>query len=572
MVSQVPPNAMFPSKYSLLGFLAITAQLAIAQDCRNVPGSSGYPSDAQWQALGEAVSGRLVRAAPSGQYCRQTNCTDAEWASANWRNEVPGAMSMVNFEQDYDSNPPSLCGRTTPEQCGQGDVPQYAILAETVEDIQAGVNFAREHNLRLSVKASGHDLLGRSTAKNSLLIHTHKLQSIAFTDDFHVGGANLGSAVTVGSGVGLSTMYNASKEANKIFVGGAAATVVAAGGYAQGGGHSALSPLFGLAADNVLEFNVVTADGAIRRVNEAENQDLFWAMTGGGPGSWGVIANATFRTYPTFEATRYTVLVAANDSTTVGAICEAQAKHTFELDSMKAGIYFGAAYIGSNFSTYTVSFDAYFPNVTSEQAMAALAPTFKDIHDVGGAVFSNTTTTASINELLALNDDEAGSFALLGSRLVPESLYRESPEAIGAAYKRLLDAGTYLIATTVLAGGKVAENAEIDNSVNPGWRTAKAHTFVINPIPDQGTVEEIHAAENMFKTTQLPILESISGPSPAAYSNEADPFEDDWQTVFYGNHYPRLSAIKTRYDPTDLFIVRTGVGSERWDSDGLCKV
>jgi FAD/FMN-containing dehydrogenase len=71
-------------------------------------------------------------------------------------------------------------------------------------------------------------------------------------NDFHVGGCNRGSVVTVGSGVGLGTLYEAAKAVNKIYVGGYAATVVPAGGYVQGGGHSILSPLYGLAADNVL--------------------------------------------------------------------------------------------------------------------------------------------------------------------------------------------------------------------------------------------------------------------------------------------------------------------------------
>ena len=62
----------------------------------------------------------------------------------------------------------------------------------------------------------------------------------------------MGSAVTVGSGVPLNTLYTASKSVGKIVVGGTAANVVAAGGYVQGGGHSAYSPIFGLAADNVL--------------------------------------------------------------------------------------------------------------------------------------------------------------------------------------------------------------------------------------------------------------------------------------------------------------------------------
>ncbi|KAJ3575467.1 hypothetical protein NP233_g1082 [Leucocoprinus birnbaumii] len=556
-------NIMLSHIYPLLGLLATAVEITgAARSCRNVPGSPGYPTAAQWQSLGESVSGRLVHAIPSGLYCRQTNCTDAQWTSANWRNDIPGAMNM-----DYDSNPPSLCGRTTPETCGQGDVPLYAILAENVEDIQAGVNFAREHNLRLSIKASGHDLLGRSTAKKSLLIHTHKLQSIEFTEHFHVGGKDLGSAVTVGSGVSLSTLYNASKVMDKIFVGGTAATVVAAGGYVQGGGHSALSPLHGLAADNALEFNVVTADGLARRVNEAENSDLFWAMRGGGPGTWGVIVNATFRTYPTFNATSYSLLVAVNDSSAMSAIVEAHAKHAFDLDSMHGGSYFAVTYIGSNFSTYVIDIEMYLPNATSEQAIAAWAPYMEDITEAGGVVFSNTTTYGIINELLALNDDQIGGYAVLGGRLIPESIYRQSPEAIGDTYKRLIDAGALSVATGLLAGGQVAKNADIDNSVNPGWRTAKAQTYVINIIPDQGSIEEIHAAEYLFRTTQLPILESISGTSPAAYSNEADPFEIEWQKVFYGKNYPRLSSIKARYDPNDLFIVRTGVGAERWDSD-----
>ena len=108
------------------------------------------------------------------------------------------------------------------------------------------------YNLRLAIKASGHDYLGRSTVKNSLLIHSHKLQSITFTDNFVVGGKSKGSAVTVGSGVALSDLYTAALAQGKIVVGGTAATVVAAGGYFQGGGHSATSPLLGLAADNTL--------------------------------------------------------------------------------------------------------------------------------------------------------------------------------------------------------------------------------------------------------------------------------------------------------------------------------
>jgi len=112
------------------------------------------------------------------------------------------------------------------------------------------VNFARTHNLRLAIKSSGHDYLGRSTAKNSLLISTHNLRNSSFVDNFVVGGKSLGSVATLESGIALHEMYSLTKAHGKIVIGGTASTVVPSGGYVQGGGHSALSPTLGLAADN----------------------------------------------------------------------------------------------------------------------------------------------------------------------------------------------------------------------------------------------------------------------------------------------------------------------------------
>jgi len=70
----------------------------------------------------------------------------------------------------------------------------------------------------------------------------------------------------------------------------------------------------------------------------------------------------------------------------------------------------------------------------------------------------------------------------------------------------------------------------------------------------------------------VPILAALAGPGGGSYSNEADVREPDFQTTFFGNNYPRLSEIKEQYDPEDLFIVGAGVGSERWDPAGICRV
>ncbi|PBK71123.1 FAD-binding domain-containing protein, partial [Armillaria solidipes] len=470
---------------------------------------------------------------------------------------------------DYESTPPSICLRNSTD-CGQGNVPLYAILAESIEDVQIGLAFSSAHNLRLAVKASGHDFLGRSTARNSLLISTHKFQNITFSENFTVSGHSGGSAVTVGNGVPFNTLYQAAKEQGKILTGAASATVAAAGGYVQGGGHSALSPLLGLAADNVLEFEVVTANSIFLKVNEGEHADLFWALRGGGGGSWGVVVSATFRTFPTFNATMSLVSMIANDTVAIGSIIATHAKHIFDWDDLYVGQYFYATK-NTTADAYMLAFLSYFPRISSDEATAALKPFLDDAEEFGQIV-GQQFNEVNINDGVTVVDDVVGSNAVLGSRLIPASAYRDHPDTFGHVYTQLFDAGAAGVLGHLVAGGKVSENAYIDSAIHPAWRTAKTHIVLTNSWDDSTSLSNISSIQNAFKDSQLPILEQIAGSSGAAYSNEADSLEEDFKTTFFGPNYPRLEDIKRRYDPKDMFIVAAGVGSDKWDKDGLCKV
>ncbi|KAJ7717981.1 FAD-binding domain-containing protein [Mycena metata] len=562
-----------PSAALLLCVLSRQGHAASGRQCRNVPGSPGYPDAAAWNAFNETIAGRLVNAVPSAKFCadRLGGCTDVEWSSALFRNTIPGAMNGVNWEQGYDLFPPSLCYRNG-TTCGQGDVPLYSAEVETVADVQAAVKFASTYDLRLVIKSSGHDSLGRSTAPQSLRIHTSKLNSISFTGNFFVGTQDMGAAVTVGSGVHMNDLYQQGKANGRITVGATAATVCAAGGYVQGAGHSALAPTFGLGADNVFEFLIVVASGELIQVNNVTNSDLFYALRGGGAGSWGVIVSATFRTFPTFNSTGSVITLAATDNTAMAALATLHAEHIFDLDATRSAQYF-YLFRDPTSAGSTMTLTSFLINQTVAQSEAILAPFLTAAQALPNiTVVSSTYTFALINDLLFMADDSAGVNLVVGSRLIPAAAYKNSPEMVGKVYQQLLDSGAQAILGNLVAGGQVADNAYIDSAVTPAWRTAKTHIILANEWLDSIPLDQINARRSLFKTTQLPILEQLSGPDAGAYSNEADVMEVDFQTTFFGPNYGKLTAIKSKYDPEDLFIVGAGVGSERWDEWGLCPV
>jgi FAD/FMN-containing dehydrogenase len=144
------------------------------------------------------------------------------------------------------------------------------------------VSSARNHNIRLVIKSSGHDFLGRSSGANSLSIWVHNLNTITPHDTFALTGCDVKieePSASVGGGTMMGSMYEQLDKINRTVVGGTGATV-SAGGYLTSAGHSILSPKYGLGADQVLEMEVVTPSGDIVIANECQNKDLFWAMRG----------------------------------------------------------------------------------------------------------------------------------------------------------------------------------------------------------------------------------------------------------------------------------------------------
>jgi hypothetical protein len=128
--------------------------------------------------------------------------------------------------------------------CTRGGFPMYVINATEPKHVQMGVNFARNTGIRLVVKNTGHDFLGKSGGKDALSIWTHHFKDIQYIENFvdhKLGYA--GPAFKAGAGVQAFEIYKAAHAKGRTVVGGEGETVGIFGGYIQGGGHSPLTSL-----------------------------------------------------------------------------------------------------------------------------------------------------------------------------------------------------------------------------------------------------------------------------------------------------------------------------------------
>lgn len=182
--------------------------------------------------------------------------------------------------------------------CTLGGYPSWALNVTTVSQVQLATNFARNLNLRLVIKNTGHDFNGRSTGAGALSVWTHNLKGLVFYEDYETTNYS-GPAVKAAAGTLGYELMDFAETHKVVAVGGECRTVGWAGGYIAGGGHSPLSSVYGMAADQVcdlgtycatstltcnqiLSVDIVTPDGRFVTANETQNTDLFWALRGGG--------------------------------------------------------------------------------------------------------------------------------------------------------------------------------------------------------------------------------------------------------------------------------------------------
>jgi len=595
---------------------------------RRRPFDPAWPSHSKWKQLDDAVGGNLLPV----DFPLTLLKTDPGGAAAT--------QLLKNLKNPYFIGDQSGLTQTLGWIDAWATKPSvYAVAARNASDVAAAVNFARENALRLVVKGGGHSYQGTSNAPDSLLIWTRHMNDITIHPAFVPQGCDRTlrpqPAVTLGAGAIWMQAYDAVTTRGGRYVQGGGCTTVGVAGLIQSGGFGSFSKHFGLAASGLLEAEIVTADGVIRIANACTNPDLFWALKGGGGGSYGVVTRLTLRTrdLPAFFGVANFTVKAASDDAYRHLILRFVDFYQGHLLNDHWG---EQAHINPD---NTLVINMLSQGLDTAQVKKVWQPFLDWIaRSPGEYSLKGHTTLASIpargfwslqswkehwpelafpnpngNPLVGLFDDvlghlhwqptfdvdprpDAGSNNLWwkgdGGQVgwfiwAIESLWLPASLLDPSAREHLADSlfassrysGVELHFNKGLAGAPPEAIAEAsDTAMNPAVLTAFALAIAADA---QGTAypgiagHEPSTDKGRAAATRVHrCMNQLRAlvPSPESYVSESNYFENVWQHSYWGRNYSRLAAIKKKYDPHGLFFVHNGVGSEEWSADGFTKL
>ncbi|KAF9483408.1 FAD-binding domain-containing protein [Pholiota conissans] len=517
-----------------------------------------FPQD-EWDSLKEQVEGRLFQTKPFAYPCFSGSVSSPECDLVRsdyktMRTQYPSAYTQTQWETCQATSEGCLIDPTSPssisstaKHCSQGSVPQYFIDVSSPKDIAAAFNFSKTTKTPLVIKNTGHDYNGRSSAPGSLALWTHNLKNMSFDPEFLSEGCSRSQrkpAMTVGAGVQWGEAYKFADAHNITIVGGADQNVGVVGGWLQGGGHGSLSNVMGMGVDRVLQFSVVTPDGQYRIANECQNEDLFFALRGGGGGTFGVVMDASILASP--RITLQAVFLKFSPNVSV----------TEEMWSIMAAN--GLKWANDGWGGYSMAQVLILvnPKLTKQEAQESLA----DLLDFGERLERNGVAgfQMTVTELPSWYDffemfvegnvATTGTSLALASRLVSKSNFA-TPQRRAELVSGLLAADAATPGLIILMTTPASTPSSGMTSVNEAWRSSLYHVTVISPWNWNATKEE-QTSHYEKASASIDNLRNIT--PDAAYFNEADVYEPSYKVAFWGTHYPELLRIKRKYDPDHL--------------------
>ncbi len=591
--------AALPLPADVIGSAAGTA--ASRTTVRVRPGDPAWPADAKWDQLRRDVGGRLIKVQPPLAPCINAPSSPAcagvfkELKNPYFLGDEAGLTQTLGWVDAWTSRPSA-----------------YAVAARTTADVAAAVNFARDNRLRVVVKGGGHSYQGTSNAPDSLLIWTRPMNAIALHDAFVGAGSRATQApqpaVTIEAGAIWAQAYDAVTTKAGRYVQGGGCMTVGVAGLIQSGGFGSFSKAYGLAAASLLEAEIVTANGAVRIANASTNPDLFWAIKGGGGGSFGIVTRTTLQTHelPSFMGAVQATIKANSDAAyrrLIGRIMGFYRDTLFNPhwgeqivfrpdNTVAVAMVFqdldrpGAEAIWRPFFDWVTASTQDYAVMSPPVILAVPARHFWDpavLRTVPGVVLADDRPGApSGNVFWTGNLGETGQVlhsyqsAWLSASLLDGEQRGHLADALFAATRHW---HVTLHFNKGLAGAPAeAIEAARNTAMNPavldafallvsGAAEPPAYPGIRGHEPDVPTARKNADAVGQAMDAVRALL-----PKVGSYVSESDFFDRNWQASFWGANHARLAALKDKYDPDGLFFVHHGVGSERWSADGFTRL
>ncbi|OBT81769.1 hypothetical protein VE02_09400 [Pseudogymnoascus sp. 03VT05] len=540
--------------------------------CRSLPGDDSWPTVSQWENLNSTVGGLLVKTYPLGSVCHDPAYDAAKCASLQtaWTDAQLHMESSSSIMAPFFAN--QSCDPWTPPSrpCTLGNYVSYSVNATSAADIIEAVNFAQEHNIRLVIRNTGHDYSGKSIGAGALAVWTHHLKSTQVLDwkDSYYDG----KAIKMGAGVQGFEAMAAAKTQGLVSIGGECPTVGIAGGYTQGGGHSALSTSFGLGADQTLSFEVVTAKGHLVTASRTQNSDLYWALSGGGGGTYGIVVSMTAKAYPDAIVSGATLIFQASSTTADDFYAGVEKFHSLLPAMVDAGSMMVYFFDDTFFQIGPLT--AY--NKTSTEVKSILGDFVAALDELQisyNVSYSQSATYTKHYDThfgpLPYGNIKVG-IAQYGGRLIPRATIENNNAAFMKMARNITQDGVLFIGV----GTDVSAPAEIvSNSVLPAWRDTLVHATLTTPWNFTAPWADMIALQDKMTDSIQPQIEAVT-PGSGAYMNEADFRQPDYKEAFFGSNYPKLLKIKEKWDRDYLFYATKSVGSDHWNiaADGrMCR-
>ncbi|KAK3689365.1 hypothetical protein B0T22DRAFT_499138 [Podospora appendiculata] len=561
--------------------------------CRAFPGSEDWPAESEWKQLNDTLEGALLRpihaasACYQGDYYNATTCAFLVQRAGRTHFWVDDPYAVLTQWMQGNTCLPTA---SPVGNCTRGGSPEYVVNATTVKHIQAAVNFARNKNVRLVIKNTGHDFGGRSTGAGSLSVWVHNLKSVEFSAEYS-SVYHSGNAIRIGAGLESWEFFTHMAKNNITVVSPGGSTVGAVGGWMLGGGHGVLTSKYGMGSDQVLSINLVTADGKFLTADSTTNTDLFWALRGSGVSTFGIVTSVVMRAFPPINNTNAGAIsfsispppVAGPPAPPFAALpvpvnsTETFWKginivYRFSTSIVDAGGYCYTFIYPLGNNTYLYNGYCILPGVPVANVSALMQPLIDQLNAVGVNVTAPPLTAylsspyAGASRIGSAPPGEPLAQTRYHSRLFPRANWEDDAlfEKTMAAIRAGVEEGQYNFHGIAYSPTEqVAGMPGADSAVNPAWRKAVLHASLMELQPVGLTALEATAVDAKAKK-YLDLWRAVT-PGAGAYINEGDPAEPGWQQSFYGEHYSRLLRIKWEVDPYGVFWAPTTVGSEAFE-------